>query len=157
MHDLTLGFILKKTAYRMVTMERKSPDILVADDDDDDRLLFREAVEQCRQEVMLTFTSDGDELLEHLDARAGDELPDLILIDMYMPKRNGFEVLKALKNDSAFRRIPVIVFTGSGSDEETTRCYELGANTVIRKPSSFNQLIEVVKIICDYWFNIARC
>jgi CheY-like chemotaxis protein len=141
----------------MVTMSRKSPDMLVADDDDDDRLLLKEAIEQCRQEVRLTFTSDGDELLAYLSARAGDGLPDLVLIDMYMPKRNGFEVLKELKNDSVFRRIPVIVFTGSGSDEEAARCYELGANTVIRKPSTFNQLTEVVKIICDYWFNIARC
>lgn len=140
----------------------KSIVILMADDDADDRLLAKDALAECRLANDLHFVENGEELLEYLQRRgkytqlADSPRPGLILLDLNMPKKDGREALKEIKADPELRKIPVVVLTTSKADTDIGRIYELGANSFISKPVSFDSLVDVMQILGRYWFEIVE-
>ena len=146
----------------MSTNHRKPITILIADDDVDDRMLARDALAECRLANELHFVENGEELLDYLHRRgkfvnlAQSPRPGLILLDLNMPKKDGREALKEIKDDPRLRTIPVVVLTTSRADTDISRIYELGANSFITKPVSFDSLVEVMKILGRYWFEIVE-
>ena len=141
-------------------MKRSPINIIVADDDADDRLLIADAFEEARLSNPVEFVKDGQELLDFLN-REGDfadrkdqPLPGLILLDLNMPRKDGKAALKEIRADDRLRRIPVIILTTSKAEEEIFRSYDLGANSFITKPVTFDRLCEVVNVIGEYWFEL---
>ena len=137
----------------------KAITILMADDDPDDRMLAKEALSENRLANDLHFVEDGEELLDFLYQRGKFEdspRPGLILLDLNMPRMDGREALKHIKNDADLKRIPVIVLTTSKAEEDIVRSYDLGVNSFISKPVTFDELVEVTKRIGDYWFGIVE-
>ena len=133
--------------------------ILMAEDDVEDQMLVRDAMEESRLANKLTIVSNGEELLEHLRSCTGGttpELPGLVLLDLDMPRKDGREALAEMRQDPALRRIPVVVLTTSSSEEDILRTYDLGASTYIRKPVTFDKLVDVIRTIGTYWFEIAE-
>lgn len=136
--------------------------ILMAEDDDDDSLLVRDALLESRLSITLKIVKDGEEIMDYLHKRGlfSDILqaphPHLILLDLNMPKKHGFEVLKEIKTHPQLRLIPVIVFTGSTSEEDINKAYDLGANSFIVKPENFNSLVEVMQTIGKYWLELVK-
>lgn len=133
------------------------PIILMADDDPDDRILMKEALEENKFPHLVHFVSDGAELLDYLYKRGrfGFEKtfrPNLILLDLNMPKIDGLEVLAYIKADAGLKKIPVIIFTTSVAEQDIIKAYDLGVNSFICKPSGFDKLVEVVREISNYWF-----
>ncbi len=129
--------------------------LILADDDPDDRLLTREAFEEAGYQGAFQFVEDGRQLLEYLDS-SRKSLPGVILLDLNMPRMSGYEALTELKTDQALRRIPIIVLTTSSADEDVLRSYDLGVNSFITKPSSFQELTEVAKRVIDYWLETVK-
>ena len=135
------------------------PIILMADDDPDDRMLMKEALEENKFPHSVHFVADGAELLDYLYKRGrfGFEQtfrPNLILLDLNMPKIDGLEVLAYIKADAGLKKIPVIIFTTSVAEQDIIKAYDLGVNSFICKPSGFDKLVEVVREIGNYWFGI---
>ncbi len=133
--------------------------ILLADDDEDDRFLTREAFRQHFPASQMSFVEDGEELMDYLNhtgpyAQAAHSLPELILLDLNMPRKDGREALRQIKANDTLRHIPVIVLTTSDADEDIERSYFNGANSFITKPTSFQRLSEVSKAIGQYWFTV---
>lgn len=134
--------------------------ILIAEDDADDRFLFKTAFEEKGYEDDIEFVENGIELLKFLYSIEEKnpkerQYPSFILLDLNMPKKDGREVLKEIKQHPEFKKIPVVVFTTTNSENEIRRCYELGANTYVVKPVSFDSLLKVVEEIRKYWQNAA--
>ncbi|MDF5714035.1 MAG: response regulator [Rhizonema sp. NSF051] len=136
--------------------------ILMADDDDDDCMLAREALIESRLANELHIVNDGEELMDYLYHRGQYTLeshsprPGLILLDLNMPKKDGREALKEIKADPHLRKIPIVVLTTSKAEEDIYRSYDLGANSFIIKPVTFAALVEVMKTIGKYWFEIVE-
>lgn len=136
--------------------------ILIADDDPDDRLLIKEALADARLANELEFVTDGVELMDFLHRRGpyadheNRPLPGLILLDLNMPRKDGREALEEIRSDSRLKRIPVVVLTTSQADEDVLRTYDLGVNSFITKPVTFDELVKVMKAISDYWLQIVR-
>jgi CheY-like chemotaxis protein len=132
--------------------------ILVADDDDDDQILIRAAIEEERLCNDLRFVQDGEELLDYLKHRGKYEdaslspPPALILLDLNMPKMDGFSALREIKADPELRSIPVIVLTTSQDSHAVQVCYNAGANSFVSKPISYEGLAAAIKFIGTYWF-----
>jgi CheY-like chemotaxis protein len=133
--------------------------ILVADDDSDDRFLLQTAFNENGGQETLQFVENGIEVLQFLNAIAADDnescYPELIILDLNMPKKSGKEVLAELKQHPIYKKIPVIIYTTTRNELEIKRCYELGANTYIVKPISFEALREIVGTIRSYWMDTA--
>jgi len=141
-------------------MKSQSITILMADDDEEDRMLTRKAFELNHLGNDLRFVEDGEELLDYLyhrgryeDADASPR-PGLILLDLNMPKKDGREALEVIKKDPSLRRIPVVVMTTSEADQDIARSYDLGANSYVTKPVTFESLAKVIKALDRYWFEI---
>ncbi len=134
--------------------------ILVADDDMEDCAMIREAFQESRLLNDLHFVHDGEALLSYLHRKneqySEESLPGLILLDLNMPKMDGREVLKAIKNNEAFHQIPIVVLTTSQAEEDIVRSYNLGANSFITKPVEFQTLVEVMRSLGRYWFEIVE-
>ncbi|GAB3921775.1 response regulator [Larkinella terrae] len=128
--------------------------IIIADDDDDDRLLFKSILDKTWLDCDVTFAGDGVELLEHLESI--QNVPVLIFLDLNMPRMDGFTTLNELRSNPAYRSIPVIIFTTSSLPDHITRCYQLGANSYLTKPSGYHQLTEVISQVRAFWFDVAR-
>jgi CheY-like chemotaxis protein len=131
--------------------------ILMADDDEDDRLLTRDALRESRLANELYFVRDGEELLEFLYQRgqfASAPRPGLILLDLNMPRKDGREALREIKADPNLRCIPVVVLTTSKEEADIYRSYDLGANSFVTKPVTFDGLIDVMRGLGTYWFEI---
>ncbi len=142
-------------------MRRRSITILLADDDEDDRELTREALQDSRLANEMRFAVDGQDLLDYLRRRGGyadtsvdAPRPDLILLDLNMPRKDGREALAEIKADPALRRIPVVVLTTSKAEADVMRSYDLGCNSFITKPVTFGGLVEVLRTWTRYWFEI---
>lgn len=132
--------------------------VLVADDDPDDQLLIKDAISEVRPDARVDFVSDGVELLEYLRRqgpfadRIDEPLPRLVLLDLNMPVKDGREALFEIKSDPEFWRTPIIIFSTSTAQADIRKAYQLGANSFITKPSSFDRLVEIVRAIDNYWF-----
>ncbi len=136
--------------------------IIMADDDPDDRELAREAFAECRLANQLQFVEDGEELIDYLTRQnkyanlPETPLPALILLDLNMPRKDGREALKEIKSLPELRRIPIVVLTTSKAEEDILRTYDLGVNSYITKPVTFESLVETVKVLGKYWFEIVE-
>ena len=134
--------------------------IHMCDDDPDDQLLVTDALLEARLANPIDFTANGRELLQYLNregeyAKLKDKpLPGLILLDLNMPIMDGREVLKILKNDDKFKSIPIVILTTSKAEEDVARSYDMGVNSFVIKPVSFDNLVEMIQSITDYWFNV---
>jgi len=145
-----------------VSKRRKRITILMAEDQTDDQILMRRALGESRLLHELYIVKDGEELLDYLyHRRQYSELaiaprPDLILLDLYLPKIDGKEALQAIKADPKLRRIPIVVLTSSRAEEDIRHSYELGASSYLTKPMTFELLVEAVNTLGDYWFDIVE-
>ncbi len=125
--------------------------IILADDDADDRLLLQEAFDENKLPCQLSFVEDGVELIKYLDK--AENLPFLILLDINMPRKDGKQILSELRTNDKWKHLPVVMFTTSKSPQDIKTCYELGANSYIIKPTSFEKLVEVVNAVGHYWID----
>ena len=136
--------------------------ILMADDDQDDCLLVREAFAESCLHTELYFVENGETLMDYLLHRGRFEdmhlspRPNLILLDLNMPKKDGREALREIKADPHLRSIPIVVLTTSKEEEDVYFCYSLGASSYIVKRVAFEDLVEVVKLLCKYWFEVVE-
>ena len=136
--------------------------ILLADDDPDDRMLAKEAFVESRLRNKLEMVEDGEELMDYLQGRGkysgtnAKPKPDLILLDLNMPRKDGREALREIKSSPDLRRIPIVVLTTSKADEDVIRTYDLGVNSFITKPVTFEALVEVLTALGRYWFEIVE-
>ena len=136
--------------------------ILIAEDDEDDRLLMEEALEENDFINNIFFVENGEELMDYLYSRDKyqDKVefprPNIILLDLNMPKKDGREALKEIKSEPNFRSIPIIVLTTSKAQEDIVRSYDLGVNSFITKPVTFDSLVEIMKTFTQYWFTIVE-
>ena len=143
-------------------MDKAKPvTILLADDDSDDRMLARDALAESRLANDLRFVQDGEELMDYLYRRnkyANDEAPrpGLILLDLNMPRKDGREALREIKGDPNLRHIPIVVLTTSKAEEDIYRTYDLGVNSFITKPVTFDGLVSVMRGLGRYWFEIVE-
>jgi CheY-like chemotaxis protein len=146
-----------------MTMQQptKPVHILLADDDEDDRFLTREAFRQQFPVTEMNVVEDGEELMEFLRRTGRYEssshsLPELILLDLNMPRKDGREALQEIKSDRELRHIPVVILTTSDAGIDIDNSYLWGANSFITKPSSFKTLMDITQTIGDYWFNVVK-
>ena len=134
--------------------------LLLADDDPDDRLLVRDALEETRWTPDLRSVEDGVELMDYLRRRgryadpSEAPPPNLILLDLKMPRKDGHQALKEIKEDPDLRRIPVVILTTSRQEQDISRSYGLGVNSFITKPASFGALVETMRVLERYWFDV---
>ncbi len=136
--------------------------ILIADDDPEDRMLMQDALRECRLRNPLYFVEDGEQLLDFLKHRgqfADPETsprPGLVLLDLNMPKVDGIEALETIRADPDLRTMPVVVLTTSNATTDVHSCYALGVNSFITKPVTFEGLVEAVKVLGRYWFEVVE-
>ncbi len=134
-------------------------DILLVEDNEGDARLAKEALKESKVKNNLFHVLDGLEAMDFLNRRPPFEdvpHPDLILLDLNMPRMDGREVLEKIKGDERFRRIPVVILTTSKAEEDIIKTYDLHANCYISKPLVLDQFIEIVKSIEDFWLTIVR-
>ena len=134
-------------------------DILLAEDNDDDILLTRESFAEAKIVNVLNVVKDGEEALAYLRREGGYKdavMPGLLLLDINMPKKNGFEVLKEIKADAALRHLPVVMLTTSQNEADVVRSYSEGACSYIMKPARFEELSRVLKQFALYWALVSR-
>jgi CheY-like chemotaxis protein len=125
--------------------------ILMADDDADDRTLASIALKELNTEHEIDFVNDGQELLDYLHHKITTRslLPDLILLDLNMPRKDGRVALKEIKTNTAFRHLDVVIFSTSASEDDRKNTLSNGAKNYFVKPSDYNKLLEVFKTICE--------
>jgi CheY-like chemotaxis protein len=134
----------------------------MADDDADDRLLSKDALIESRLVNNLYLVADGQELMDYLQRRGKYEHPStsprpgVILLDLNMPKKDGFEALAEIRSDPELRQIPVVILTTSKAEEDIYKGYDLGANSFITKPVTFEGLVTAMKALGQYWFEIVE-
>jgi CheY-like chemotaxis protein len=134
-------------------------EVLLVEDDPGDVLMTREAFEEHKVGNRLNVVSDGVDALAYLRREKPFEdatRPDLILLDLNLPKRDGREVLAEIKNDTVLRQIPVVVLTTSQADEDVIRSYQLHANAYVTKPVDFDRFVNVVKQIDEFFISVVR-
>ena len=130
--------------------------ILIADDDEDDLFLVHAALQECENTNPTACVSDGLEVLDYLRRASDDQPVGLVLLDLNMPRMNGREVLKIIKSDKELRKTPVVVLTTSKSQHDIDACYDLGANSYIVKPASFEVFNETIATLVKYWIDLAQ-
>ncbi len=136
--------------------------ILMADDDPDDRFLAEDALREAHLMNEMRFVVDGEDLMDYLCRRGAyadpekSPRPGVILLDLNMPRKDGRKAIVEIKQDPDLRRIPIVVLTTSKAEEDILRTYELGVCGYVTKPVSFEELIEVMKTIGKYWFEIVE-
>jgi CheY-like chemotaxis protein len=143
----------------MTVGEGRPIHILLVEDNAGDVRLTREALKEGKVGNSLTVAPDGVEALAILRQEgryAGETRPDLILLDLNLPKKDGREVLAEIKDNPALKRIPVVVLTTSKAEEDIVRTYDLHANCYITKPVDFDKFVSVVKSIDDFWLSVVR-
>jgi CheY-like chemotaxis protein len=144
----------------MSTLDPYDPiDVLLVEDDAGDVVLIREAFEHNKVHNKLEVVSDGVEAIEFLrreGTHAGAPRPDLILLDLNLPRKDGREVLAEIKEDPDLRSIPVVVLTTSKAEEDVLRSYHLHANAYVTKPVDFDRFIEVVRQIDEFFVSVVK-
>jgi len=136
--------------------------ILYADDDAEDRMLVKDAWAENRLANELHFVEDGEELMDYLRRRGkysnltDQPLPGMILLDLNMPRKDGREALQEIKADPHLRSIPVVILTTSKAEEDILRAYDLGVNSFILKPVTFQSLVDLTLTLSKYWFEVVE-
>ncbi|MFT5884172.1 MAG: CheY-like chemotaxis protein [Arcticibacterium sp.] len=132
---------------------KKTTHILIAEDDLDDQLLLKSAFGENQSSCQVTFVADGEQLLNHLkEGNKDNKLPDLILLDLNMPKIDGREVLKQIRADTELSHIPVLIISTSSAEGEIKAAYSLGASAYLVKPASYEKLLLLVKNLSAFYF-----
>jgi CheY-like chemotaxis protein len=134
-------------------------EVLLVEDDEGDVLMTREALEEGKVINNLNVVGDGVEALEYLrrtGSYASVPRPDLVLLDLNLPKRDGRQVLQDIKSDPELRRIPVVVLTTSEAEEDVLRSYDLHANAYVTKPVDFDRFVQVIQQIDDFFISVVR-
>ncbi|MGM0479710.1 MAG: response regulator [Bacteroidota bacterium] len=136
----------------------KKRKILLVEDNEGDVLLTREAFEEINPHALLYVVTDGRSAVDYLEncIQEKSELPELILLDINLPRMDGHEVLSVIKNSKLMRNIPVIMLTTSSSENDVDKAYSNFANCYITKPHDVNDFFEVIGHIDDFWFKMAR-
>lgn len=137
----------------------KPIDVLMFEDDPGDVLLARELMEESKLTIQMTVAEDGVQGMQMLrgEGQYADALrPDLILLDLNMPRMDGLAVLNELKNDPVLRVIPVVVLTTSSSDRDVMEAYSRHANCYITKPLDLDQFAKIVSVIDEFWFTVVK-
>lgn len=143
-------------------LKAKSIHIVIAEDDEEDRMLTREAMIESRVKNTVHFVEDGEYLMDYLHNKGQYEdkgkfpAPGLILLDLNMPRKDGREALKEIKSNEHLKRIPVVILTTSKAEEDIIRTYDLGVNSFITKPVTFEGMINVMKTLGTYWLDIVE-
>jgi len=143
----------------MITNNVDVVEILLVEDNPGDQRLTREALKEGKIKNNLNIVSDGELAIEYLrkEGKFSDATrPDLILLDLNLPKKDGYEVLSVIKSDNNLKRIPVVVLTTSSADEDIMESYNLNVNCYITKPVDFDQFTNIVKQIGQFWFKIVK-
>ncbi len=134
-------------------------EVLLVEDNPGDAQLTRIALEESKISVNLNVVEDGVEAMAFLrkqEKYAGVPHPDIVLLDLNLPRKDGREVLAEIKTDAALKRIPVVVLTTSQAEEDILRAYNLAANCYITKPVDFDQFVKIVQSIENFWFAIVK-
>jgi CheY-like chemotaxis protein len=133
--------------------------ILLVEDNEGDILLTLEAFKEIKAKNNIAVVKNGEEAIEFLKKQgqyAESVMPNLILLDINMPKLNGIEVLDFIKKDDKLKKIPVVMLTTSSSESDISACYEKSANCFITKPLDFGNFLSVVEAIESFWFKVAQ-
>ncbi len=135
--------------------------ILIADDDADDRMFLEQAMRQNCYNQCIQFVEDGEDLMAYLRRQGRyNELnapwPNMLILDLNMPRKNGFQALSEIKNDPELRRLPVVVMSTSSADEDVIKTYNSGVNSFVTKPFNFNRLVEMVGTLKTYWMDTVK-
>jgi CheY-like chemotaxis protein len=134
--------------------------ILHVEDDSNDTLLFQHACRKAGLSVALRSVDDGDVAMAYLNGsekyfdRDQFPLPDLVLLDLKLPRINGFELLGWIRQEPRFRRLPVVILTSSNQDSDVRRAYDIGANSYLVKPVGFDALVDLAKSFHSYWLTL---
>ncbi|MCT7988274.1 response regulator [Laspinema sp. D6] len=134
--------------------------ILIANDDSSFCLLIEEAFHEVRANLSLFFVEDGEQLLDYLYRRGpyqdplNSPFPDLLLLDLNMPRLDGREALVQIKADPKLKTIPIVILSSSYHEEDISKCYDAGANSFIVNPLTFDQLAVAMQSLCNYWLSI---
>lgn len=135
----------------------KNVNILLVEDNEGDILLTVEALEEGRIANIISVARDGQEALEKLEVSfQKGQLPDLILLDINLPKLNGHEVLEQLKQNEHFKHVPVIILSTSSSEMDILKSYKNHANCFITKPVEIDEFVKAIESIEDFWFSIVK-
>lgn len=137
----------------------RSVEILLVEDNPGDARLILEAFKDSEITTNINTVTDGEQALHYLQKKnsfANSIRPNIIFLDLNLPKVNGLEVLETIKNDVSLKTIPVVILTTSSSDEHIVKSYNLNANCYITKPVDFDKFLDAVKTIEGFWFNVAR-
>jgi DNA-binding response OmpR family regulator len=129
--------------------------LLVEDNADDEQLTLR-AMRQSEVPNMIRVARDGAEAIDHLYGAGASRLPDLVLLDLKLPKISGLEVLKRIRSEATTKTMPVVVLTSSDEERDIVQSYSLGANSYIRKPVDFDEFIDAVRQLGVYWLTLNR-
>lgn len=145
-----------------MTLQTELVAFLMADDDPDDRLLTLRALQEYQLMNRMSFVQDGEELMDYLYRRgrfsdpASSPRPGVILLDLNMPRKDGRQALQEIKADPHLRSIPVVVMTTSKAEEDILRSYDLGVNAYVTKPVTFHALVDVMRVLATFWFEIVQ-
>jgi len=121
--------------------------ILLAEDDPDDSFLFQEALNNVNHEITLEIVQDGELLIEALDKKT--EIPDIIFMDLNMPRKDGYSCLREIRSVPLLKKIPVVILSTSANEQSVENAYDGGANLYIRKPDNFNDLVKAIQICIE--------
>ncbi|AWK07082.1 response regulator [Flavobacterium crocinum] len=127
-------------------MNTERYNLLLADDDDDDCLFFKEALDETSINASLSIVHDGVQLMDYLKTNTSNNFPDVLFLDLNMPRKNGLECLAEIKADEKLKKLPVIIFSTSLDSEIVNNLYKNGASYYIRKPGEFSKLKKVIEI-----------
>ena len=142
-------------------MDRKFT-IVVAEDDANDRKLLHLALRRNPRPVEIREVVDGTEIIQYLKGegayhdRIKFPLPDLLIVDLKMPRMDGFQVISWLRQEPKFARLPVVMLSGSGLDKDVAEAYRLGVNSYLKKPVDFNEMVHKLGVLIDYWMITER-
>lgn len=139
--------------------EGKQKVILLVEDDPNDVILVKRAMKKAEVKSKIKVVKDGEQAMDYLGGGAKYEnrkeypIPDMILLDLKLPKKSGLELLEWVDNQPKIRRIPIVILTSSRENEDVNKAYDLGVNSYLLKPVSFDNLLEMMKITISYWFD----
>jgi len=134
-------------------------EILIVEDDMGDVELIRESVKMSKLKMILKHVPDGQECMEYLRKQGqykSMKKPDLVLLDLNLPKKDGRQVLEEMKSDPVLKRIPVVILTTSDHEADIKKAYALGANCFVTKPVDFQQIKKIVNEIAEFWFTVVK-